>query len=181
MSRLGWSPSTVVEMRPLSAARAFELRSDHAVGFLRHKSKVLIGFDRKEAMAGGGSRAPGCLDDHIEGKLGDEREIAGGDEVSPIPRGSCIARGFANPDAARVDAGRFQARRGGFRGQVDRNACIHQRHMPRLSEKALPEPARADDAGFDGAVSLRVMVMEIHGVSLPSGAQGVAGSCAREM
>ena len=51
---------------------------------------------------------------------------------------------------------------------VDGDPRIHQRNALSLSQKALAEAARADDAGFDGAIGLRIVGMIVHGIFLSS-------------
>ena len=45
-----------------------------------------------------------------------------------------------------------------------------QKKALRLTEEALPETARSDDAGFDGPVGLGVVAVVVHGVSIAFGA-----------
>ena len=80
-------------------------------------------------------------------------------------------------DPVRIDAGGFQSRCGTLGCHIDGDARTQERNTLRLSEVALSETSRANNAGFNGAVGLRIIGAIIHGMFLLSDERVGVGIC----
>ena len=131
-------------------------------------------LDRRQRMPRRRLWMAGRLHQHLERQIDDGGEIAGGNEQPVLPGCPRGARIRADADAIGRDTGQLERARRGRGVPIDRDAGIHQPHMPRLGHETLAEATAADNAGLDGRPNRAVELVKMQGVHPSRGPEAMA-------